>query len=53
MGAARGRKLAIKLLSAALIVLLLMAFSAVSAHAAVNDDGLTVEMLSFRDVLRL
>ena len=42
----------IKLLSAALIVLLLSASLGVSA-GAVNDDGLVVEKLTFRDVLRL
>ena len=46
-------KFFIKLLAAALTVLLLTAFAGVSASAAVNSDGLTVEKLSFRDVLRL
>ena len=46
-------KFFIKLLAAALTVLLLTAFAGMSASAAVNDDGLTVEKLSFRDVLRL
>ena len=46
-------KFFIKLLAAALTVLLLTAIAGISASAAVNDDGLTVEKLSFRDVLRL
>lgn len=48
----RGRFMT-KLLAAALTVLLLTAFVGISASAAVNSDGLTVEKLSFRDVLRL
>ncbi len=47
-------RLAKRILSAALIVLLLLAFVPVRADAAaVNDVGLLVERLSFRDVLRL
>ena len=42
-----------RIVSAALIVLLLLAFVPTRAHAAVNDVGLLVERLSFRDVLRL
>ena len=42
-----------RIISAALIVLLLLAFVPTRAHAAVNDVGLLVERLSFRDVLRL
>ena len=46
-------KIFIKLMAAALTVLLLTAFAAAPASAAVNDDGLMVDKLSFRDVLRL
>ena len=48
----RRGKLYTRFLSAALIVLLLSACLGVSA-GAVNDDGLLVERLTFRDVLRL
>lgn len=46
------RRVYVRLLSAALVVLLLSACLGVSA-GAVNDDGLLVERLCFRDVLRL
>ena len=51
--AVRG-KIFIKLMAAALTVLLLTAYVGLSASAvSVNNEGLTVEKLSFRDVLRL
>ena len=42
-----------RIVSAAMALLLLLAFAPARADAAVNDTGLLVERLSFRDVLRL
>ena len=53
MTATGRRHNSVRFTAAALVLVLLLAFAPARAQAAVNQEGLLVEQLTFRDVLRL